>query len=140
MFSLSTFCDCRHLHLGNMYVLAHGDTNSTWSTDDARSYDVRTAVSRNTAVLHPNGWTALRLKGDNPGTALFRKLSLHSKTSNENMTFRPISQLTISSLMSSDICTRSVYSYVHSLRGECLDRLSHSSTYADGDGIHDSSR
>lgn len=62
----------RHLHLHNFWVLAYGEEHVPWTPADTDSYDLNTAVSRNTFSLLPGGWTAIRLKADNPGTAHFR--------------------------------------------------------------------
>lgn len=63
-----------HLHLHNFWVLGYGGPDSTWTEKDTASYNTNRAVSRNTMMLYPQGWTAIRFKADNPGAAHFRTL------------------------------------------------------------------
>lgn len=70
-----------HLHLHNFWVLGFGDYQVPWTTNEERKYEVYRAVERNTFNLYPGSWTAIRVRFDNPGIALFRKLSLPFFTS-----------------------------------------------------------
>lgn len=60
-----------HLHLHNFWVLGFGNENETWTPEMTSRYDTTTPVYRNTFVLYPSGWTAIRVKFDNPGFAHF---------------------------------------------------------------------
>lgn len=60
-----------HLHLHNMWVLGYGNPNETWTPEMSSRYDTTTPVYRNTFNLYPGGWTAVRIKFDNPGFAHF---------------------------------------------------------------------
>jgi L-ascorbate oxidase len=60
-----------HVHLHNLWVLGFGEPGTTWSSRDVASYDTTTAVHRNTFMLYPQSWTAVRVRFDNPGAAMF---------------------------------------------------------------------
>ena len=58
-----------HLHGHNFWVLGYGEGKFT-SKDD-RSFNLKNPPLRNTAVIFPYGWTALRFVADNPGVWAF---------------------------------------------------------------------
>jgi L-ascorbate oxidase len=60
-----------HLHLHNVWVMGFGEPGTTWSKSDIASYDTGSAVHRNTFMLYPQSWTAVRVRFDNAGAALF---------------------------------------------------------------------
>lgn len=60
-----------HLHLHNFWTVGRGWEFSTWSEKDVANYDLTTAPSMNTAILHPQSWVAFRFVADNAGPALF---------------------------------------------------------------------
>lgn len=62
-----------HLHLGNMWILGYGDNHATWTPSEVSKYKKFKSVERNTFNLYPNSWTAIRVRFDNAGIALFRK-------------------------------------------------------------------
>lgn len=64
-----------HLHLHNFWVLGFGDYQVPWTPKEETKYKMYWAVERNTFNLYPASWTAIRVKFDNPGIALFRKFS-----------------------------------------------------------------
>ncbi|GAB4859271.1 hypothetical protein Ancab_010733 [Ancistrocladus abbreviatus] len=58
-----------HLHGHNFWVLAYGD--GRFSEEDERTFNLENPPLRNTAVVFPFGWTALRFMADNPGVWAF---------------------------------------------------------------------
>lgn len=56
-----------------VWILEYGDNGSEWRPDAKKEYDLREATFRNTFTVFPNSWTAVRVKFDNAGVALFRK-------------------------------------------------------------------
>ncbi|KAK3042967.1 hypothetical protein RJ639_000944 [Escallonia herrerae] len=59
-----------HLHGHDFWVLGYGtgkfDVNS-----DQKKYNLVNPIMKNTVPLHPYGWTALRIRADNPGVWAF---------------------------------------------------------------------
>ncbi|KAK2988646.1 hypothetical protein RJ640_008986 [Escallonia rubra] len=59
-----------HLHGHDFWVLGYGtgkfDVNS-----DPKKYNLVNPIMKNTVPLHPYGWTALRIRADNPGVWAF---------------------------------------------------------------------
>jgi L-ascorbate oxidase len=60
-----------HLHLHSMWVLGYGEARTSWKPSDVSSYNTRNPPLRNTFMLYPQSWTAIRFKADNPGAANF---------------------------------------------------------------------
>lgn len=60
-----------HMHLNNFWVLAYGNGIETWTPSMKSRYNTRTPVYRNTFILYPGSWTAIRVKFDNAGFAHF---------------------------------------------------------------------
>lgn len=58
-----------HLHGHDFWVLGYGQGKFT--TKDADKFNLKNPPFRNTAVLYPYGWTALRFVADNPGVWSF---------------------------------------------------------------------
>ncbi|PSR86345.1 L-ascorbate oxidase [Actinidia chinensis var. chinensis] len=58
-----------HLHGHNFWVLGYGEGKFT--VKDERSFNLKNPPLRNTAVIFPYGWTALRFVADNPGVWAF---------------------------------------------------------------------
>ncbi|KAI5574561.1 hypothetical protein BDE02_10G152600 [Populus trichocarpa] len=59
-----------HLHGHDFWVLGYGTGKYNLSCD-WRKYNVVNPIMKNTAPLHPYGWTALRFRADNPGVWAF---------------------------------------------------------------------
>lgn len=59
-----------HLHGHDFWVLAYGEGKFRPGVDES-SFNLTRAPLRNTAVIFPYGWTALRYKADNPGVWAF---------------------------------------------------------------------
>ncbi|KAL5205527.1 hypothetical protein ABZP36_033736 [Zizania latifolia] len=59
-----------HLHGHDMWVLGYGEGKFNPEADEGK-LNVRNPVMKNTVVLHPQRWTAVRFKADNPGVWLF---------------------------------------------------------------------
>jgi FtsP/CotA-like multicopper oxidase with cupredoxin domain len=59
-----------HLHGHDFWVLGYGTGKYNLSRD-WRKYNVVNPIMKNTAPLHPYGWTALRFRADNPGVWAF---------------------------------------------------------------------
>ncbi|RDX68855.1 L-ascorbate oxidase, partial [Mucuna pruriens] len=58
-----------HLHGHDFWVLGYGD--GKFKAGDEKKFNLTHAPLRNTAVIFPYGWTALRFKADNPGVWAF---------------------------------------------------------------------
>ena len=58
-----------HLHGHNFWVLGYGD--GKFQPGDEKKFNLRNPPLRNTAVIFPYGWTALRFRADNPGVWAF---------------------------------------------------------------------
>ncbi|KAK7372671.1 hypothetical protein VNO80_06058 [Phaseolus coccineus] len=58
-----------HLHGHDFWVLGYGD--GKFQQGDERKFNLKNPPLRNTAVIFPYGWTALRFKADNPGVWAF---------------------------------------------------------------------
>ena len=58
-----------HLHGHDFWVLGYGEGRFT--EKDAKSFNLKNPPLRNTAVIFPYGWTALRFVTDNPGVWAF---------------------------------------------------------------------
>lgn len=56
----------------DVWVLAYGEQGAEWAPGAANSYDLTQATCRNTFAVYPGSWTAVRVKFDNAGIALFR--------------------------------------------------------------------
>lgn len=59
-----------HLHGHDFWVLAYGEEKFT-EEKDVGSFNLDNPPFRNTAVIFPYGWTALRFVADNPGAWAF---------------------------------------------------------------------
>lgn len=59
-----------HLHGHDFWVLGYGEGKFTAEDDDKR-LNLKNPPLRNTAVIFPYGWTALRFVADNPGAWAF---------------------------------------------------------------------
>ncbi|GAU38525.1 hypothetical protein TSUD_148070 [Trifolium subterraneum] len=59
-----------HLHGHDFWVLGYGEGKFKPGVDE-KSFNLTRAPLRNTAVIFPYGWTALRFKADNPGVWAF---------------------------------------------------------------------
>ncbi|XP_024159706.1 L-ascorbate oxidase isoform X2 [Rosa chinensis] len=59
-----------HLHGHDFWVLGYGDGKFD-PTRDERKFNLKNPPLRNTAVIFPYGWTALRFVADNPGVWAF---------------------------------------------------------------------
>ncbi|KAL4320448.1 hypothetical protein AHAS_Ahas14G0011500 [Arachis hypogaea] len=59
-----------HLHGHDFWVLGYGEGKFKTGEDEKR-FNLTHAPLRNTAVIFPYGWTALRFKADNPGVWAF---------------------------------------------------------------------
>ncbi|XP_010420960.1 PREDICTED: L-ascorbate oxidase [Camelina sativa] len=59
-----------HLHGHDFWVLGYGDGKFKPGVDE-KSYNLKNPPLRNTAILYPYGWTALRFVTDNPGVWFF---------------------------------------------------------------------
>ncbi|KAJ6357372.1 hypothetical protein OIU78_005263 [Salix suchowensis] len=59
-----------HLHGHDFWVLGYGTGKYNISCD-WRKYNLVNPIMKNTAPLHPYGWTALRFRADNPGVWAF---------------------------------------------------------------------
>lgn len=59
-----------HLHGHDFWVLGYGEGRFRPGVDE-KSFNLTRAPLRNTAVIFPYGWTALRFKADNPGVWAF---------------------------------------------------------------------
>eukprot|EP00253_Pinus_taeda_P027935 PITA_27935 len=59
-----------HLHGHDFWILGYGD-GAFDPLKDPKKYNLVNPPLRNTAVLFPYGWTALRFKADNPGVWAF---------------------------------------------------------------------
>lgn len=60
-----------HLHGHDFWVLGHGEGKFNPAADAWRLLNVRDPIMKNTVPLHPDGWTAVRFRADNPGVWLF---------------------------------------------------------------------
>ncbi|CAM0952252.1 unnamed protein product [Alopecurus aequalis] len=60
-----------HLHGHDFWVLGHGDGKFDPAADAWRLLNVKDPIMKNTVPLHPDGWTALRFRANNPGVWLF---------------------------------------------------------------------
>ncbi|KAG4917925.1 hypothetical protein JHK82_055385 [Glycine max] len=58
-----------HLHGHDFWVLGYGE--GKFKSGDVKKFNFTQAPLRNTAVIFPYGWTALRFKADNPGVWAF---------------------------------------------------------------------
>ncbi|XP_024019721.1 L-ascorbate oxidase [Morus notabilis] len=58
-----------HLHGHDFWVLGYGE--GKFSTEDEKNLNLKNPPLRNTAVIFPYGWTALRFVADNPGVWAF---------------------------------------------------------------------
>ncbi|KAH9607325.1 hypothetical protein KSS87_018871 [Heliosperma pusillum] len=58
-----------HLHGHDFWVLAYGE--GKFSKGDEAKFNLKNPPLRNTAVIFPYGWTALRFVADNPGAWAF---------------------------------------------------------------------
>ncbi|KAL5580037.1 hypothetical protein UlMin_012479 [Ulmus minor] len=58
-----------HLHGHDFWVLGYGE--GKFSPKDARKFNLKNPPLRNTVVIFPYGWTALRFVTDNPGVWAF---------------------------------------------------------------------
>ncbi|KAI4308288.1 hypothetical protein L6164_031378 [Bauhinia variegata] len=58
-----------HLHGHDFWVLGYGD--GKFSPEDEKKFNLKNPPLKNTAVIFPYGWTALRFKADNPGVWAF---------------------------------------------------------------------
>ncbi|KAK7316620.1 hypothetical protein RJT34_00222 [Clitoria ternatea] len=58
-----------HLHGHDFWVLGYGE--GKFKDGDENKFNLTHAPLRNTAVIFPYGWTALRFKADNPGVWAF---------------------------------------------------------------------
>ncbi|XP_057801837.1 L-ascorbate oxidase-like [Salvia miltiorrhiza] len=58
-----------HLHGHDFWVLGYGEGKFT--DKDAAGFNLKNPPLRNTAVIFPYGWTALRFRADNPGVWAF---------------------------------------------------------------------
>ncbi|KAA8550050.1 hypothetical protein F0562_001734 [Nyssa sinensis] len=58
-----------HLHGHDFWVLGYGD--GKFSVKDEKKFNLKNPPLRNTAVIFPFGWTALRFVADNPGVWAF---------------------------------------------------------------------
>ncbi|XP_027330394.1 L-ascorbate oxidase [Abrus precatorius] len=58
-----------HLHGHDFWVLGYGD--GKFQPGDEKKFNLKNPPLRNTAVIFPYGWTALRFKADNPGVWAF---------------------------------------------------------------------
>lgn len=59
-----------HLHGHDFWVLAHGD-GAFDAQKDTEKFNLVNPPLRNTVPVFPNGWTALRLRANNPGVWAF---------------------------------------------------------------------
>lgn len=59
----------------DIWVLGYGDIGSEWEPNMMAKFDLRKATYRNTFTVFPDSWTVVRVKFDNAGVALFRKLT-----------------------------------------------------------------
>ncbi|MED6185430.1 hypothetical protein PIB30_057000 [Stylosanthes scabra] len=59
-----------HLHGHDFWVLGYGEGKFK-AGEDEKKFNLTHAPLRNTAVIFPYGWTALRFKADNPGVWAF---------------------------------------------------------------------
>ncbi|XP_047964888.1 L-ascorbate oxidase-like [Salvia hispanica] len=59
-----------HLHGHDFWVLGYG-VGKFNATKDAASFNLVDPIMKNTVVVHPFGWTALRFRADNPGVWAF---------------------------------------------------------------------
>ncbi|KAJ1432125.1 Multicopper oxidase, type 1 [Sesbania bispinosa] len=59
-----------HLHGHDVWVLGYGD-GKFQPGDEKTKFNLKNPPLRNTAVIFPYGWTALRFKADNPGVWAF---------------------------------------------------------------------
>lgn len=60
-----------HLHLHDFWVLGYGDSFTTWNESAEADYKLWKAPYRNTFGLYPTSWTAIRVRFNNPGAAIF---------------------------------------------------------------------
>uniref|UniRef100_M8BB09 L-ascorbate oxidase n=1 Tax=Aegilops tauschii TaxID=37682 RepID=M8BB09_AEGTA len=60
-----------HLHGHDFWVLGYGEGKFNPAADAWRLLNVRDPIMKNTVPLHPDGWTAVRFRADNPGVWLF---------------------------------------------------------------------
>ena len=58
-----------HMHGHDFWVLGYGE--GKFKPSDAKSFNLTRAPLRNTVVVFPYGWTALRFRADNPGVWAF---------------------------------------------------------------------
>ncbi|GMH10964.1 hypothetical protein Nepgr_012805 [Nepenthes gracilis] len=58
-----------HLHGHNFWVVGYGE--GKFSNDDEKAFNLENPPLRNTVVIFPYGWTALRFVADNPGVWSF---------------------------------------------------------------------
>ncbi|XP_027343254.1 L-ascorbate oxidase-like [Abrus precatorius] len=58
-----------HLHGHDFWVLGYGE--GKFKPEDEKKFNLIHAPLRNTAVIFPYGWTALRFRADNPGVWAF---------------------------------------------------------------------
>ncbi|KAJ1381550.1 Multicopper oxidase, type 1 [Sesbania bispinosa] len=58
-----------HMHGHDFWVLGYGE--GKFQPNDESKFNLKNPPLRNTAVLFPYGWTALRFKADNPGVWIF---------------------------------------------------------------------
>ncbi|XVF05646.1 hypothetical protein REPUB_Repub05bG0190600 [Reevesia pubescens] len=58
-----------HLHGHDFWVLGYGE--GKFKEEDEKTFNLKNPPLRNTAVIFPYGWTALRFVADNPGVWAF---------------------------------------------------------------------
>ncbi|KAK4275843.1 hypothetical protein QN277_018861 [Acacia crassicarpa] len=58
-----------HLHGHDFWVLGYGE--GKFKEEDTKKFNLKNPPYRNTVVIFPYGWTALRFKADNPGAWAF---------------------------------------------------------------------
>ncbi|XP_027346285.1 L-ascorbate oxidase-like [Abrus precatorius] len=58
-----------HLHGHDFWILGYGD--GKFKQGDEKKFNLTHAPLRNTAIIFPYGWTALRFRADNPGVWAF---------------------------------------------------------------------
>ncbi|KAK7247455.1 hypothetical protein RIF29_42338 [Crotalaria pallida] len=59
-----------HLHGHDFWVLGYGEGKFD-KNNDPKKYNLENPIMKNTVVVHPYGWTALRFRANNPGVWAF---------------------------------------------------------------------
>ncbi|KAL3613414.1 hypothetical protein CASFOL_042677 [Castilleja foliolosa] len=59
-----------HLHGHDFWVMGYGEGKFD-IVNDPKKYNLVNPIMKNTVVVHPYGWTALRFRADNPGVWAF---------------------------------------------------------------------